>query len=388
MSFGAAIWGFLKGQTSQAELDHYRRATASIEDLEVAVKTQILDRPLPAGGGPWQRPRHHHHALLFTSIARDFATIAASLLESDAAQDPATAGYVPLVTFEQVKSLYQQLPDLTRRAWEALANPRYVSDLPLPIALGPRAEARGKCPLVHLRGMYAAAAALDAIDKARIEAYLGLVKSSGVVPPDEVKHALGQLTQLWAGAQADFAFTRQQLALVSDGNVPVATHEEAEDRLWDSLVDHVLVGQFVAMPELVADAGPFPAGRRVAESDRWFLTDPKAASELQGTQFGEQEMRYFWREKRWRTTPREERYLTECARLLERGAIAVASRWSTCPFSPAYISRDTVTVLGVPIAAGHEFYLVMDDDEDKLIIGTPLFRRASGYQEEHEGGHD
>lgn len=30
----------------------------------------------------------------------------------------------------------------------------------------------------------------------------------------------------------------------------------------------------------------------------------------------------------------------------------------------------------------------MDDDEDKLIIGTPLFRRASGYQEEHEGEHD
>jgi hypothetical protein len=118
-----------------------------------------------------------------------------------------------------------------------------------------------------------------------------LVKRCGVVPSDEVKQALGQLTQLWARAQADFTFTRQQLALVSDGNVPFATHEEAEDRLGDSLVDHVLVGQFVAMPELIAEGGPFPAGRRVAEADRWSLTDPTAAAKLQGTQFGEQEIR-------------------------------------------------------------------------------------------------
>jgi hypothetical protein len=46
-----------------------------------------------------------------------------------------------------------------------------------------------------------------------------------------------------------------------------------------------------------------------------------------------------------------------------------------------------VTILGVPIPARHEFHLVFDDDKDELQIGNPSFRRASGYEEEHEGGH-
>lgn len=387
MSFEASIWGFLQGQTSQAELDHYRRATTYIQDLELAVKAQILDIPLAPGMGPWQRPRHHHYALVFTSIARDLTAIAGSLLESDAREDPATAGYVPLVTFEQIKALYRQLPDFTRRAWEALANPRYVPDVPLPIALAPRAEAQGKCPLVHLKGMHAAATTLDAIDRGRIEGFLKLVKGCGVVPPDAVKEALGHLTQLWARAQANYAFTRQQLSLVSSSNVPLATHEEAEDRLWDSLVEHFLVGQFVAMPELVADAGPFPAGRDVAQGDRWFLTDPRAAADLQGTNFGETEIQSFWKEKRWRTTPREERFLAECTRLLERRALSVATRWSTCPFDPIYLTREPVTILGVPLPIGHEFHLVFDGERDELQVGNPVFRRSGRYEEEHEEGH-
>lgn len=382
-----AIWGWLKGETSQAELDHYRRATATLQDLEAAVKAQILDRPLDPGVAPWQRPRNQHYALAFTSIARDLATIADSLLESDAREDPATAGYVPLVTFEQVKVLYQQLAEYSTRAWEALANPRYVPNIPLPLELGPRKEAQGKCPLIHLKGMYAAAGALDAIDKARIEQFLGLVRSCGVSPPEEVKIALGHLTQLWARAQANYSFASQQLALVSSQNVPMATHEDAENRLWDSLVEHFLVGQFVAMPELVADAGPFPAGRQVSEGERWFLSEPTAATELQGTQFGETEIRYFWKEKRWRTTPREERYFNECARLVADGAIKVSTRWSTCPFDPAYVSTRDVAVLGIPIPRGHEFHLHMDDSKDELQIGRPHFRRAAGFQEEHEGGH-
>ncbi len=297
MGFFSSIFS---GEVSQAELDRYRQGAGFINDLEVAVNAQILDRPLPSGVGPWQRPQHHHYALLYTSIARDLATIAGSMLESDARNDPGTAGLLPMVTFEQVQSLYQQLPQFARRAWEALANPRYVPDLPLPIALGPRAEARGKCPLVHLKGMFDSAASLDTIDKARIEGFLRMVKASGVVPSDEVKGALGGLAQLWARAQADFGFANQQLALVSSTHVPMATHEAAEDLLWDSLCDHFLVGQFVAMPELISQGGQFPAGRRVTEPDRWFWTEPSAASELLGTKFGETEIRHFWKEKRWR----------------------------------------------------------------------------------------
>jgi hypothetical protein len=371
-------------QRSQAELDAYRRALPYLNDLDGAIQARVLGVPLPPGAGTWARPRHHHYALVMASVARDLATIATVLLESDARDDPATAGYLPQVTFDQAKALYEQVPAYVTRAWEALANPRYQPDVSLPVPLGPRMEAIGKCPLIYLRGMYAAGHSLDAIGQARLGHFLEGVKSCGVRPNDDVKAALSDLAQLWARAQARFRFSSQQLALVSHGNVPMKTHEDAEHRLWTSLSDQFIAGQLIAMPELLAGIGILAAGRDVTQEARWFLTERRAVADLQGTKFGEEEIAVFWREKRWRTTPREERYLHECAALERQGAIAVVSRWATCPFAPLYQTKRPVTILGMPLPARTEFYLHMDDDEDRLLVGTPRFRRVSGYEEEHD----
>lgn len=128
-------------QRSQAELDAYRRALPYLNDLDGAIQARVLGVPLPPGAGTWARPRHHHYALVMASVARDLATIATVLLESDARDDPATAGYLPQVTFDQAKALYEQVPAYVTRAWEALANPRYQPDVSLPVPLGPRMEA-------------------------------------------------------------------------------------------------------------------------------------------------------------------------------------------------------------------------------------------------------
>ncbi|MCC6641623.1 MAG: hypothetical protein IT386_10735, partial [Deltaproteobacteria bacterium] len=58
--------------------------------------------------------------------------------------------------------------------------------------------------------------------------------------------------------------------------------------------------------------------------------------------------------------------------------------WRIRSRSKLYETRQNVTVLGVPLAPGREFYLVMDDDEDRLLLGTPKFRRTAGYEEEHD----
>lgn len=375
-------------QRPRAELDAYRHGVAYLDDLDRAIHDRILSRPLPPGAAPWARPGSQHHALLFASIARSLATIAGVLLDNDARGDPATAGSLPLVTFEQARELYAQVPIYLTKAWEALANPRYVADVTLPVALGPRAEAGGKCPVIHMHGIHAAARALDAIGQQRINEFFGLVKSAGAAPPDAMKDVIATLSQLWARAQSRVAFSSQQLAIVTTaGHVPVATHEQAEDRLWEALSDHFLLGQLIAMPELLVDAGPFAMGRTVTAADAWFMTDPAAVASLRGTRFGETEIRVFWDEKRWQTTPREERYLAQCARLLREGKIRSSTRWSTCPFDPGYLTLEPVTVLGRQIAKGHEFHLHMDDNADELQVGTPLFRRAAGYEEEHEGGH-
>ncbi|MEZ0230107.1 MAG: hypothetical protein ACAI25_15905 [Planctomycetota bacterium] len=385
MSYKTAFFAYLKGEKSQEELESYRRASGRIDELDAAIVTHL------AGKAPWQAPQHQEQAVAFAWIARGLATIANTLLETDEREDPSTAGYLPLVTFGQAKALYQQVPGYIQRAWEALANPRYKSDRPLPLPLGPRIEADGKCPLVHLKGIQAAAKALEALGEVKLNGYVASIRQLGAAPPAEVASVLDEVDQIRARARAKVGFSNDQLAALAAGeNVTLETHEEAETRLWEALCDHFLLGQFLADPDLLKSAiiaGHNATGRQIAKDDRWFLTDVDAARDLKGTKFGEQEIREFWARKGWRTTPREERYIAQTNALLKDGGISVISRWSTCPFAPVFQTIRPVAVLDQAFEKGTEFYLEMNDDEDELKVGSPRFKRTSGYEEEHEEGH-
>lgn len=385
MSFKTAFFAYLKGEKSQAELESYRRAVGRIDELDAAIVTHL------AGKAPWEAPQHQEQAVAFAWIARGLATIANTLLESDEKEDPTTAGYLPLVTFGQAKALYQQVPGYITRAWEALANPRYRSDRPLPLPLGPRIEADGKCPLVHLKGIQASAKALEVLGDACLNNYVASIRKLGSAPPPDVAAVLDEVDQIRARARAKVGFSNDQLAALSAGaDVPLETHEEAETRLWEALCDHFLLGQFLADPDLLksaAIAGHNATGRQVSKDERWILTEPDALRDLKGTKFGEQEIREFWARKGWRTTPREERYLAQTAAFMKDSGISIVSRWSTCPFAPVYQTLRPVAVLDVPMEKGTEFYLEMNDDEDELKVGSPRFKRTSGYEEEHDEGH-
>lgn len=391
MSFKTAFFAFLKGEKSQAELEGYRRASGQIDELEAAIQMQILDKPVADGIAPWDRPAHQQQATAFAWIARGLVTVANTLLETDEKEDVQTVGYLPLVTFGQAKALYTQVAGYIHRSWEALANPRYRSDKPLPLPLGPRVEAEGKCPLVHLKGIHAAALALDSYGQVRLNGYLAAIKAGGTKPPEAVQQVLDDLAQIRARAQSKLAYSNDQLATIALGkDVPLETHEEAETRLWEALCDHFLLGQFLAMPELLrsaAVAGHNATGRQIQRDDRWFVTEPDAVRDLKGTKFGEQEIREFWTRKAWRTTPREERYLAQVEALMKEGAISIVSRWSTCPFDPVYQTLRPVSILDMPLDRGTEFHLNMDENEDEMNVGTPRFRRTSGYEEDHEEGH-
>lgn len=390
MSFKSAFFSFLKGEKSQAELETYRRATSQVDELEAAIQTQVLDRPLAPGAAPWDRPKHQQQAMALAWIARGLATIANTLLESDEREDPSTVGYLPLVTFGQAKAIYQQIPEYIHCAWEALANPRYRSDKPLPLPLGPRIEADGKCPVVHLKGIHAAALALDSYAQVRLNGYMAALPTMEKLQP-EMQQVLGELSGIRARAQSKLAFSNDQLGAIAAGReVPLETHEECETRLWESLCDYFLLGQFLAMPDLLNSAsvvGMNATGRQVPYEERWFLSEPGAVRDLKGTKFGEMEIKEFWTRKGWRTTPREERYLAQCAQLKSEGAISIVSRWSTTPFDPVWQTLAPVSILDTPLGRGTEFHLNMSENEDNLQVGSPRFRRVTGYEEDHEEGH-
>lgn len=128
-------------------------------------------------------------------------------------------------------------------------------------------------------------------------------------------------------------------------------------------------------------------GRKFSEDERWSLTHPQAVKDLRETEFGEKEIKEFWTRKGWRLTKREERYMAEVQALVEEGAVAPISRWYQVPFAPVYQALRPVRVLGTPIQRMQEFSLEFCDNEDEIHLGSPRFRRAPGYQDEHDDGH-
>lgn len=388
MSFKTAFFAFLKREKSQAELEGFRHASGQIDELDAAIQTQILSRPAD-GATPWGYPEHQQRAMAYAWIARALATIANTLIEIDEKTDARTAGYLPIVTFTQAREFYVQVPEYVRRAWEALANPSYRPDKPLPLLLGPRIEAEGKCPLVHLMGIHAAAEALDGFVEARLNELIAASRSGQLDQDRDVQALFNEIAQVRARARSERTFAGDQIRSFGD-DVPLKTHEEAEDRLFRALADQFLLGQFVAMPALARSAvlvGHNAKARDIRAEDRWFMSEEQAIKDLKDTKFGEQEINEFWLRKNWRTTAIEERYLAQCAALRRDKAISVVSRWSTCPFDAAYQTHEDVVILDRQLPRGTEFHLNMDDGEDTLQVGTPRFRRTQQYEEEHEEGH-
>jgi hypothetical protein len=131
-----------------------------------------------------------------------------------------------------------------------------------------------------------------------------------------------------------------------------------------------------------------PPGRAFDQEHRWDIVDSTAVKALMNTPWGEQEMLEFWTRKGWHLTQTEDRYFETIGDLERRGSIKKTAHWSMCPFTGVYTASEPVTINGTRIAAGTEFWLDMNENEDELKVGHPLFPRTDGYKEEHEGHVD
>ncbi len=129
-------------------------------------------------------------------------------------------------------------------------------------------------------------------------------------------------------------------------------------------------------------------GRKFEPEERWSLSDPSAVRTLKGTPFGEQEINEFWTRKGWRLTRKEERYMETVAELEKAGRIKKTAHWSQTPFNGVYEAQEPLTIAGTSIPAGTEFWMEFCENEDEVHLGRPLFRRTTGYEEEHQGHAD
>ncbi len=126
-------------------------------------------------------------------------------------------------------------------------------------------------------------------------------------------------------------------------------------------------------------------GRAFDNAHRWDLADPAAAKILRGTAFGEKEITEFWTKKGWRLTKHEDRYMTEVASLAAAGKVKQVTHWAQTPYNGVYQAQENVTVDGVSVPKGTEFWLELCENEDELHLGKPLFPRSKDYVEENAG---
>jgi len=124
-------------------------------------------------------------------------------------------------------------------------------------------------------------------------------------------------------------------------------------------------------------------GRSVSEDERWMATDAKAKKQLAGTEWGEREIRWYWKRKGWHTTKMEEQYNAEVAALLASGDIVEMAPWYVCPYASVFQAVRATTVMGKPVQRMQEFYFDGCENDDELLLGNPRFSR-SGFQADHD----
>lgn len=342
MSLKSAFYAMFRGERSQTELEQLRGDLEALESLG----EELLARPA--------KSHQTQLASVFLWHARAYATIGDCLLEVDAKEDPATAGYVPEVTFEQVKALYSQMHAALQKVKRALHEPHYLPDKPLPIPLKPRVLTE-EWPMIYLSGLCHAASSLASRIKAswppphpeELSARLQALQDSLLV-------AEGQLTKMRTGKG------RTQSA-----------QEELSDELWRLLSELFLLGQLLAMPSLAEStllAGYDVTAQNILFEERWMLSHPEAKQKLQGDKEAERQLKTFWEQKGWRTTHKQERFTAQCKKLLQEGALEYAGYQPQCPFAPIYRALRSVTILDSFINSGVSFYLLMSANRDAITV--------------------
>lgn len=286
-------------------------------------------------------------AKAYLHAARCFQVMGEALLR-DAFPTAASGGLaVPVVTHEQAEVWYQQIPDLLVAARQEAAFTG-SGRVPLPVRIGERIEVGRQCPTSHLAGMRRAA---DAIEMAFA---------------DDIRHArLNSDTFKQTLLLYEDARTRRQVGdaivgSIMDGRqVPMLSHEEAEDNYWQTLSNYLLIAQGLALPELLDDVHvSFQHGSSTLDKpDPWRVTSQFAIEEIRHSGEwwqAEKDLKDLW--QRHVITDEEREFQATVEQLLAKGTIAEEGYWFRCPFTGVYrATGDSVRVVGRTVPIGYYF---------------------------------
>lgn len=381
MSESPALWTRLlclvKGEVSANTLEAYRRASNSVFDLLDQAEQERLSAAAE-GKNAWTMPPAKQAELVCSWNAFVLQTLGNAFLDADYRDDPATAGFVPPITADQVLAFYTPVEQWLTRGQQAHADVNYRLDVGVPADLPPWSEVE-PCPNSHLHGMLHA---MQAIRDHAQSAMNDLEKATDLTKEQEAERSTIRGIFAAASAKAKYADDMHRQ------NPSREVHELIEEHLKVAISQFYKLGQLAAMPQLVSQKAvvpPVPAttGKRLlkpgdAGFDIWCLTDSMARRNYAQDREAKKAL-----ETLWQIDPDPARTVAMKAEIdaaYTRGDITIAKKsngenigyFFCAPWGSIYSVVRPVTLGGVKLATFQQF--VFDVTAEGFYRGVP-FRR-------------
>jgi hypothetical protein len=373
-----------QGEVPATTLEAYRRASLPVFELLDQVEARRLACAME-GLNPWTIPPATRTEFLCAWNAFVLQTLGNDILDADYAEYPATAGFVPPPTGEQVMAYYSQVEAWLNRAQQAHANPDFQLDVSVPADLPPWVPA-GDHHASHLLGVLQAMRAVGDHAAAAV-AFLPERAPEGPEQQDQ-QAQLNRIRQLYASAQTKARYASD---LHGTGSSP-EVHERLEPYAREAIELYYQVGQLVADPTLTRGKENRNAKRRGGKKgkgrplpgqpgfDEWVLTDPDARARLKADPKARKAIQQLWN-----MDPRPERTLaihSEIQSAFDRGDIGYAmsgrgriGHYYRCPWGPVYVAKRNIMLGGTRVSALLQFvFEVGGDPRDR---GKPFQRRVT-----------
>ncbi len=381
-----SVWGRLysrlSGEVPADTLEAYRRASGPVYELLDQVERRRLECQAD-GLTPWTVPPATQAEMLCAWNAFVLQHLGDRFLQADFDGNPATAGYVPPITADQILAFYSQVEGWISRAQQAHANPSYRLDIAVPAEMPPWSEVE-PCPNAHLHGM------LEAMRSVREHAQAAMLflPDSANLPDPKQQTQANLIRQLLAASLSKARYAED----LHGDNPTQEVHERAEPFIKAAVEGFYRLGQLLAMPQ-IADAPPvepkpLPPAQPAPGLDvilpgqagfnPWRLTDPARREELAADPKARLAIQDLWR-----LDPNPAATLTiqrEIDAALVRGDIALATdpagrrvgHFFCCPWSPVYTVLRPVTLGSQRLSALQEF--VYDVTAEGVNLGETFKR--------------
>lgn len=402
-----SVWGRLlavaRGEIPSDTLEAYRRAGGVVYDLLEEVEDRRRQVTVQ-GLDPWSVDPATQVQFLCTWNAFALQTLGDQFLEADYRSNPATTGYVPPVTAQQVLAFYREVEGWVGRAQRAQSDPASRLDVAVPVMLPPWVVVE-PCPPAHLDGMRAAARSI----REHAEAAMAAFQEERL--PDQRHAAVQSLRGLLAEAttQAEYADRLWTQHASQD------LHEQIERSMRAAIERYYRLGQLLAMPDLIDQPQQPPisaVSTRAVQArvpalpgqpgfDPWCLTDPETRPGWQRDPAARQAIANLWR---YDPDPRRTLEIqAEIDAALAGGEIDYAvdrtgrrlGHYFCCPWASVYVVKRPIGIGGRSLRPLEEFTYDVSAEEvleggqfkREILVGVFQPTEDVDYCDPHGGGH-